>query len=73
MKTVTVELTVREVTLLRVAALIRLNNLKRLIETSQPGEYRDDLQESYDETRELLTGKLWKARAYLSGKELEPD
>ena len=52
-----VELTDRDITLIRVALLQRLHRLHG----------RADMQESYDETRALLTGTMWKAREQLHG------
>lgn len=52
---VKVELDRRELTLIRVALLQRLDRLKR-----------DGMTDSYDDTRELLTGKLWTANKELS-------
>jgi hypothetical protein len=60
MKTVTVELTQRELTLIRVACMERLCPLKEA-----------NLAISYEETRSLLNGKLWMAvRAFPGVKEV---
>lgn len=50
MKEVSVILTARELTLVRVACLTRLDKLK---------DVKDS--QSYQETRELMIGKLWAA------------
>lgn len=52
-KTVSIALTNRELTLIRVSCLQRLDRLK----LSMPA--------SYEETRTLLNGKLWEARKEL--------
>lgn len=66
--TVTVTLTKRELTLIRVACLLRLDKLKRAQEGYNPLNSGDafwlgDLVKSYDETRALLDtgGVLYKA------------
>jgi hypothetical protein len=66
-KAVTVTLTERELTLIRVACLARLDRLTRAMEGYNPlnagdAERLKDLQASYDETKALLNGKLWDAR-----------
>lgn len=55
--TITVTLTQRELTLIRISCLIRLDQLK------------DKHPASYEETRELLNGKLWNASLKLRIKE----
>ena len=51
MKTVTVELTARDIVLLRCGLLRRMDNLVN----------RDDMKDSYDRSKELLQ-LLWDAR-----------
>lgn len=56
METVKIELTPRELTLIRVALLVRMDRLHK----------RADMQQSYDESKSLLNGKLWQARKEFS-------
>lgn len=59
MQTASLELTPRELTLIRVAMLQRLSRLQT----------REDMAESYDETKALLNGKLWECREQLAPKQ----
>jgi hypothetical protein len=66
-KAVTVALTERELTLIRVACIARLDRITRAMEGYNPQNAGDaerlkDLQASYDDTKELVNGKLWNAR-----------
>lgn len=55
--TITVTLTRRELTLIRVSCLTRLDRIK------------ENHPVSYEETRQLLNGKLWNASLKLRIKE----
>ena len=58
-----IEITERELTLIRVACMRRLDFLSRTMERYQQDAKRlAHLQASYDETKVLLEGKLWDAR-----------
>jgi len=58
MKTITVELNSREITLLRCGLLRRMDNLKD----------REDVRDSYEQSKVLLQ-KLWDARKPLEGSD----
>jgi hypothetical protein len=63
-KTYPVELTRREITLVRVALLQRLDHLKKVIEDVTPADEversaYDGCKQSYAGIKELMNGKMW--------------